>query len=79
MTTTSPTAPKVGDLLKRAGEDEAVTYYAIAKSTGYDVSYIVRIFNGARRPSLDCAAAISAFLGCSVDRLVAALAQVRKG
>lgn len=72
--------PKVSirDLLKRPGEQEAVSYYAIADATRYDPSYINRVFNGHRRPSLDCAAAIAAYLGCSVDQLTAALAQVRK-
>lgn len=71
-------ATAVKDLLKRPGESEAVSYYAIARAINYDASYIVRVFNGRRRPSLDCAAAIAAYLGCSVDKLTAALAQVRK-
>lgn len=69
--------PSLVDLRKK-GSSEPLSYYAIARATGYHVSYITRVFNGERRPSIDCLTAVSGYLGCSVDKLIAALQAVRK-
>lgn len=77
-TSATATPPSLVDLRRKAGETKPLSYYAIAKGTGYHVSYIVRVFNGNRRPSVDCLSSLAAYLGCSMDRLTAALQQVRK-
>lgn len=70
--------PSLKRLRTRAGEREPESYYAIARGTGYHVSYVNRVFSGTRRPSVDCLSALAAYLGCSMDTLTAALQQVRK-
>lgn len=69
--------PSLEALRTRAGERSPDSYYAIAKGSGYSVSYIVRVFNGKRRPSIDCLSAVAAYLGSSMETLAESLKRVR--
>jgi transcriptional regulator with XRE-family HTH domain len=46
-----------------------ITYYDIARGTGLDVTYVGRLFNQKRSPSVRSLEKIAGYLGCSLDRL----------
>jgi hypothetical protein len=62
------------DSLQRLSPDTSLN--DIERGTGISVSHLSRVFNGKRNFSSDNLQAVSAYLGVSVDRLLAELAKV---
>lgn len=58
--------------------DQWINQSAIARAQGLDQSYVSRIFNGQRTPSLQSAQKIAAMLGMTLDQFVEALATRKK-
>lgn len=59
-------------------ENGTVTMSDIARSTNISLSHVSRIMGGNRRPSLDVASKIAAYLGVTIEELLHAL-DVRNG
>lgn len=49
----------------------------ISRGTGMTLGHISRVMSGQRMPSLSVASQIAVYLGVSVDRLTAAILEVR--
>lgn len=49
--------------------------HTISTATGISVSHLSRVFRGERKPSMDVLTSIAAYLGITIDKLVAKLAE----
>jgi transcriptional regulator with XRE-family HTH domain len=58
--------------------DATITLGRLAAGTHLSDSYLSKIFNGHRTPSLSTAARIAANLGCSLDTLYITLRKINK-
>lgn len=52
---------------------QRVSYGDIARATGLNVGHVCRIFTRKRQPSLETVRRISAYLGCSIEKLLSVL------
>lgn len=58
---------------------EEVTLSDIARGTGVSLAHVSRVFGAKRRPSVDCASRISAYLGISMDEFYGQYVQRQDG
>lgn len=75
MASTAPTQRPDHEAVERIlrKDGERLTFYQIARNTGIHVTFICKIFNGTRRPSLRTASKLAAYLGISIEELTDAL------
>ena len=60
----------IGENIKRIREDKAMSQDSLAKEVGVTQSYIAKIENGLKIPSMAAGKTIAKVLGCTMDELV---------
>jgi transcriptional regulator with XRE-family HTH domain len=59
----------IGENIKRIREDKAMSQDSLAKEVGVTQSYIAKIENGLKIPSMAAGKTIAKVLGCTMDEL----------